>query len=164
MAWIQTISHAQPTEPHGVHLQQLRAPVNSTSRSVGVVVCCPFLAGYQHAQRMHHVILCVFRRQVHLVSICDVVASVTKNIGVQFDPSQLDDNIERFSHAMAISSSFVVVPNFCGHLTARNEVCCAPTQMAPRTPSQLVLLLRRWFCLHALVQVHFVQRCFFHSG
>ena len=31
--------------------------------------------------------------------------------------------------------------------------------MTPRTPSQL---RRLWFCLHALAQVHFVQRCFFH--
>ena len=54
-----------------------------------------------------------------------------------------------------------MVPNFCGHLTALNEVCCAPTRMTPRTPSQLVLLRRRWFCLYALAQVHFVQRCFF---
>ena len=55
-----------------------------------------------------------------------------------------------------------MVPKFCGHLSARNEVCCAPTRMTPRTPSQLVLLRRRWFCLHALAQVHFVERCFFH--
>ena len=54
-----------------------------------------------------------------------------------------------------------MVPKFCGHLSARNEVCCAPTRMTPRTPSQLVLLRLRWFCRFASAQVHIVERFFF---
>ena len=67
---------------------------------------------------------------------------------------------------MISSRSNHLIQVCCGskklHLSARNEVCCAPTRMTPRTPSQLVLLRRRWFCFYALAQVHFVQRCFFH--
>ena len=43
---------------------------------------------HQHAQCWHHMILCVFRRQVHLVSICDGVDSIRKKIELQIDPSQ----------------------------------------------------------------------------
>ena len=117
--------HVQP--PHGVPLQQLRAPVNSMSRSMEVVVCFrSWRAPSTRSMLAPYDYVCSSVRCTW--ALCDVVASVPKNIGVQFDPSQLDDHIARFSHAMAISSRFAVVPKFCGILSARNEcVLCANT-------------------------------------
>ena len=141
------------------------AHLSTRCRGAWGSLCVSVLGGlHQHVQCLHHVIyVCSAVRCTWALSATSLLPS-PKNIGVQFDPSQFDDNIERFSRAMAISSRFAVVPKFCGILSARNEVCCAPTRMAPRTPSQRLLLRCCWFCRFASAQVHIVERCFFHSG
>ena len=85
--------HVQP--PHGVPLQQLRAPVNSMSRSMGVVVCFrSWRAPSTRSMLAPYDFVCSSVRCTW--ALCDVVASVPKNIGVQFDPSQLDDHMHDF--------------------------------------------------------------------
>ena len=80
---------------------------------------------HQHAQCLHHVILCVFRRQVHLVSICDVVDSIRKKIEVQIDISQFDDHFcmisSRSDHLIQVCcGSKVLWASYC---TERGVLC-----------------------------------------